>query len=376
MTGPLAPPADPDPDTDTDLATDPRVHAPHRLGDLVVAPVGWGTLPLTGGYGAAPGGRTDELVGRLLDVVLAGGQAPPLVDTADFYGAGAVEEQLGRTLGHRRDDVVLAGRGGAVVDGPGRPRRIDGSPAHLRRACEASLRRLRTDHLDLYSLARVDPRVPLEESVGALHDLVRAGLVRHVGLSEVTGEELRRACAVGPVAAVASEWSLVSRDVEADVVPVARALGVVIVACSPLARGLLGGGVPEPGEGDYRRNHPRFAPGNLPGNNRLARRAAALAAAAGWDPAAAALAWVLGAGDGARDVVALVGTVRPAHLRTACAAAHRDLPPAVRAGLEACFPVGGVAGDRRPRVPGTAADPTTAPASVETASSAERDARP
>lgn len=310
----------------------------------LVSAVGWGCLGLTGGYGGVDAAAAPALVRDVLD------QGVTLLDTADFYGGGEVERLLGGALAGRRDEAVIATRGGAVFSGSERPTSFDGSPEFLRAACEASLRRLGTDRIDLYYLARVDPEVPVEESVGGLADLVAEGKIGHIGLSEVSPGVLRRAHAVHPVAAVASEYSLWSRDVESEVLPTARELGVGFVACSPLGRGFLTGTVATErlAEGDYRRNHPRFAPDNAGRNRILLDAAAEIAADAGIPLGRLALAWVLAQGD---DVVPIPGTVRRAHLLENTAAAAERLSSAQAARLAACFPADAIAGSRLPGRP-------------------------
>ncbi|SEB30972.1 Predicted oxidoreductase [Streptomyces misionensis] len=306
--------------------------------------VGLGCLGLTGGYGRVDADAAVDVVRAALD------RGVTLLDTADFYGGGSVEELLGRALAGRREQAVIATRGGAVFAGSRRPTAFDGSPAFLRRACEASLRRLGTDHIDLYHLARVDPKVPVEESVGGLAELVAEGKIRHIGLSEAPADVLRRAHAVHPVAAVAAEYSLWSRDVEDAVLPVARELGIGLVACSPLGRGFLAGavGANGPAEGDYRRNHPRFAPENLARNRVLLGEAARIAEETGVPLGRLALAWVLTRGE---DIVPIPGTVRREHLLENIAAAAERLSAADAARLADCFPADAVAGSRLPGDP-------------------------
>lgn len=327
-----------------DLRTRPRrLAATRTLGGAPVPALGLGCLALTGGYGAVAEAEAVATVRAALDRGIG------LLDTADFYGGGSVETLLGRAVAGRRDEAFLATRGGALFSGPARPTAFDGSPGYLRTACEASLRRLGTDRIDLYYLARVDPAVPVEESVGALAELVAEGKIRHIGLSEVTGEQLRRAAAVHPVAAVASEYSLWSRDVEDGVLPVARELGSSLVACSPLGRGFLTGTIREPSalpEGDYRRNHPRFSADNLPRNEALLDRATRIGDEVGVPLRRLALAWVLSRGD---DVIPIPGTRSVAHLEDNIAAAAHRLPADAAQALAELFSPQAVAGSRLPR---------------------------
>ncbi|WP_243740824.1 aldo/keto reductase [Streptomyces sp. 8K308] len=219
-----------------------------------------------------------------------------LVDTADIYGAGHSEELIGRVLGPRRSEITLATKFGGDVDERGRLVPGMGRADYIRGALTASLRRLGTDHVDLYYLHRLDPSTPVEDTVGVLAELVREGLIGHIGLSEVSGATLRRAHAVHPVAAVQTEYSLLSRAPEADVLPACRELGVGFVAYSPLGRGLLGGTVrtaEDLGPRDWRRGNPRFQADNLPHNVSLAEAVATLADASGISAAQLALAWLL-----------------------------------------------------------------------------------
>jgi len=302
-----------------------------KLGDLVVAAVGLGTLPLSAGYGPVDPAAAAAVLRRALDLGLT------LVDTADFYGGGAVEELVGRALSGRRSEAVLATRGGAILRGSARPTEFDGSPGFLRRACADSLRRLGTDHIDLYYLARPDPRVPIEESVGALAELVAAGMVREIGLSEVSGELLRRAHAVHPVAALQSEYSLWERGHEADALPTARELGVGFVAHTPLGRGFLTGTLDSADRlapNDYRRRQPRFAPEALARDYARLEAARPHAARLGVSLGELALAWLL-----ARDpgLVPIPGTRSGAHLAANAAAARLVLPPELVAELSGLF---------------------------------------
>lgn len=269
-------------------------------------------------------------------------------DTADFYGGGANEEVVGRALAGHRDRIVLATKVGLVQGPDGTAPSVDGSPAHIREACAASLRRLGTDVIDLYYLHRVDPRVPIEESVRAMAGLVAEGRVRHLGLSEVGPETLRRAHAVHPITAVQSEYSLWTRDPEDGVLPACRELGIGFVPFSPLGRGFLTGTVRSPAvlaRGDFRRGLPRFAPENLEANLRLAERLRALASARGATPAQVALAWLLARGD---EIVPIPGTKRIPFLEENLRAGDLRLSRCDRAELEALFPPGAARGARYP----------------------------
>ncbi|WP_448190521.1 aldo/keto reductase [Azospirillum sp. sgz301742] len=274
-----------------------------------------------------------------------------LLDTADMYGLGHNEELLGRFLKGRRGRVQVATKFGirrTGSDEKGYVRVVDSSPAYLREAVEGSLRRLGVEVIDLYYAHRLNPATPVEETVGAMAELVRQGKVRHLGLSEVRGETLRRAQAMHPIAAVQSEYSLWTRDVEADVLPVCRELGVGFVAYSPLGRGFLTGtvaGTDELEADDFRRLSPRFQPGALEENRRLADALAEVARAVGCTPAQLSLAWVLSRG---KDIVPIPGTKRRKYLAENAAAASLSVSAEVLARLDALFPPGAAAGERYP----------------------------
>lgn len=263
---------------------------------------------------AAVYGRPDPVQARAaIDRAVERGVT--LLDTAEMYGNGASERFVGEALRGRRDGMVLASKTG-ITTWPviGMPRGLDGRPERIRRAIDGSLRRLRTDHLDLYYLHRVDPKVPIEDSVGAMSQLVAAGKVRAIGVSEVTAEQLRRAHATHPITAVQTEWSLFSRELEAEVVPTARELGIGIVAYSPLGRGMLSGTTAATTRlplVDYRRFLPRWRRENLAANLEAVEIVADVARRHSVTPAQVALAWVLARGD---DVVPIPGTKRPRFL--------------------------------------------------------------
>ncbi len=241
-----------------------------------------------------------------------------------MYGPFTNEELLGTALAGRRDAVTLATKFGirwAPTEDDPMNRVIDGSPENVRRSIEGSLQRLRTDHVDLYYQHRIDPNVPIEETVGALAELVAEGKVRHIGLSEASADTIRRAHAVHPIAAVQSEYSLWSRDIEAEVLPALRELGIGLVAYSPLGRGFLSGRFSSPDEldeHDFRRHQPRFAAEHLDANQRLAAKVGELAAEKGCTSGQLALAWVLAQGD---FIVPIPGTKRRAYLEENVAAA-------------------------------------------------------
>ncbi|WP_409182927.1 aldo/keto reductase [Amycolatopsis sp. VS8301801F10] len=305
----------------------------HRISRL-----GLGCMSMTGSYG-----RTDprEAAATLLEALDSG---VTMFDTGDFYGDGANEELLGRTLARHRDRVVLATKTGVRRTAEGLV--PAGSPEDLRRACDASLRRLRTDHVDLYYLARVDPTVPIEESVGALADLVAQGKARGIGLSEVSSATIRRAHAVHPISAVQTEYSLWERHVERDILPAIRSIDAILVAYSPLGRGLLTGAVRsttryEPG--DFRATVPRYNGDALKANLAIVDAVTHLAAAKGVTPAQIALAWLLARGN---DIVPIPGSSRRAHLRDNLAALDLQLTAADLRDIDAAVPDTGAAGAR------------------------------
>jgi aryl-alcohol dehydrogenase-like predicted oxidoreductase len=271
-----------------------------------------------------------------------------LIDTSDMYGRGENERLVGRALHDRRDRAVLATKGGLVRrDDDPSYRHVDGRPDYIRAACDASLQRLGVDHVDVYYLHRVDPNVPVEETVGAMAELVAAGKTRHLGLSEAVPETLRRAASVAPIAALQSEYSLFTRDVEHNgVVATARELGMGLVAYAPLGRGILTGAVRSTdalGERDLRRKIPRFDAGNFERNVVLVDQLAALARTIDSTPAQLALSWLLTRGD---DVIALPGCERIEHVEENRRAADITLDAAMLARIEALFPPGAAAGAR------------------------------
>ncbi len=272
-----------------------------------------------------------------------------LLDTADMYGYGKNEELVGQVVRERRREVVLATKFGIVRD-PTDPtkRRFDGRPEYVRSACDASLKRLGVDVIDLYYQHRVDPTVPIEETVGAMAELVRLGKVRALGLSEAAPETLRRASAVHPIAALQSEYSLWTRDPEDGVLAACRELNIAFVAYSPLGRGFLTGAIRQVQDldaGDYRRQTPRFQGDNLAANLKLVERVEKLAAKKGCTPAQLALAWVLAQG---KDIIAIPGTKRRTRLEENLGALGLRLSQGDIAGLSAAFPRDAVAGPRYP----------------------------
>lgn len=310
-----------------------------NLGELTVSAQGLGCMGMSHGYGDADDDRSVATIHRALELGVT------LLDTSDFYGSGHNEELIGRALAGRRDQAVVATKFG-FANRLGEPAHIRGDAAYVRQACEASLRRLGTDHIDLYYLHRVDPDVPIEETVGAMAELVQAGKVRHLGLSEASAQTVRRAHAVHPIAALQSEWSLWTRDIEAEAAPTCRELGVGLVPFSPLGRGFLTGryrslrGLPE---SDLRRTQPRFADGNLERNLAIVDKLDELAAEKETTAGQLALAWLQHRGD---DVVPIPGTRRIAYLEENVAALSVPLSPQDLAAIDAAAPPAEVAGTR------------------------------
>lgn len=307
---------------------------------LEVSAIGYGCFGIT-----AYGEHEEQVVERTVRAAVESGVT--MFDTADSYGPHTNERMLGRWLAGVREQVTIATKFGQVR-GTGGGRQVDGSPDYVRAACDASLERLGTDVIDLYYLHRVDPEVPIEETVGAMAGLVAAGKVRHLGLSEVGSATLRRAHAVHPIAAVQSEYSLWTRDVERDVLGTLRELGVGLVAYSPLGRGFLTGAIRDSstlGEKDLRRNNPRFAPENLSTNLELITSVETIADRVGATPSQVALAWVLSRGD---DVVPIPGTTKVGNLATNLGALDVRLDAEDIAELDALTERHQVAGDRYP----------------------------
>ena len=309
-----------------------------RLGDLTVSKLGLGCMGMSAFYGATDDDESIATIHRALELGVT------LIDTADAYGNGHNEELVGRALAGRRQEVVLATKFGNRREGE--KRWVDNRPEWIRDAIENSLRRLQTDHVDLYYMHRRDPEVPIEESVGAMAQLVERGKVRAIGLSEVSAETLRAAQQVHPIAALQSEWSLFTRKIEEEIVPTARDLGVGIVPYSPIGRGLLAGALTSPddlAENDTRRRHPRFERENLEANLKLVERVREIAEEAGCTPAQLAIAWVLDQGD---DVVPIPGTKRVRYLEENVAAAEIELSEEQLERIDQAVPAGAWRGER------------------------------
>ena len=292
-----------------------------NIGELNVSRIGLGAMGMSSSYTGA-GTDDDEsirTIHRALDLGLT------LIDTAEVYGPFTNEELVGRAIKERRDEVVLATKFGMISHSGRGADVLDSSPGSIRTAIEGSLRRLDTDHIDLYYQHRVDPATPIEDTVGVLADLVREGKVRYIGLSEAAPSTIRRANGVHPITAVQSEYSLWTRDPEANVLPLLAELGIGFVAYSPLGRGFLTGKVPSPDElsdTDFRKTNPRFSGENFEHNLRLAKDVETIAAEVGATPAQVALAWLLAQGDG---IVPIPGTKRVARVEENIAADDVEL---------------------------------------------------
>lgn len=307
-----------------------------------IFPVGLGCMGMSEFYGPSDDDASVAVIQHALD------RGVSFLDTADMYGVGRNEELVGRAVAGRRDDVVLATKFALVRGDDGSFRGISGRPEYVKQACEASLRRLGVDHIDLYYQHRVDREVPIEDTVGAMAELVKEGKVIHLGLSEAAPATLRRACAVHPIAALQTELSLWSRDPEDELIGTCAELGVTFVAYSPLGRGFLTGAIKSVADlaaDDYRRHSPRFTGDNFDKNLQLVDKITELAANKGVTPAQLALAWVLTRGE---HVVTIPGTRSQARVDENAAAADVTLSHEELATIDAIAPKGAAIGTRYP----------------------------
>ena len=310
--------------------------------DLMVSRMGLGCMGMSEFYGPGEEGESIRTIHRAFALGIN------FLDTADIYGLGRNEELVGKAIRDRRHKAILATKFGNVRGKDGSWLGVSGKPDYVRSCCEASLRRLGVDVIDLYYQHRVDPETPIEETVGAMAELVRQGKVRYLGLSEAAPATIRRACAVHPITALQTEYSLWTRDPEAEVLRTCRENGIAFVAYSPLGRGALTGAIrnlDDLAEGDYRRNAPRFTGGNLSRNLSLVDRLAEMAAGKKCRPAQLALAWLLARG---QDIIPIPGTKRVNRLEENVGALEVSLTPEEVARLDAAFPVGAAAGTRYP----------------------------
>ena len=309
---------------------------------LSVSAIGLGLMSMSGVYGKGDDAESIAVVHKALDLGVN------FVDSSDMYGWGQNEELLGRAIKGRRDQVVLTTKFGQVQSPDGKGNLVDGSPAHVARACDASLKRLGVDVIDLYSQHRVDPKVPIEDTVGAMARLVDQGKVRFIGLSEAAPATITRAHAVHPISAVQTEYSLLYRNPAEETLPTCRDRGISYVAYSPLGRGFLTGTIHElddiPAD-DRRRQHPRFQEQNFDHNRKLIVQIEDMAEEKGVTPSQLVLAWLLAQGD---DVLPIPGTKHVARLEENAGAAAVKLDAADLARIDAAMPPGSAAGSRYP----------------------------
>jgi aryl-alcohol dehydrogenase-like predicted oxidoreductase len=313
-----------------------------RLGatNVMISAIGLGCMGMSEFYGPRNDEESIRTIHHALDIDVN------FLDTADVYGMGHNEELVGRAIGQRRDEVVLATKFGNVRDANGAWIDVSGKPEYVAKQCDSSLKRLGVDHIDLYYQHRVDVNVPIEETVGAMKRLVEVGKVKYIGLSEAAPATVKRAHKVHPISALQTEYSLWTRDPEAQIIPLCRELNITFVAYSPLGRGFLTGSIKRPEDlkpDDYRRNAPRFQGENLQKNIEIAERVRQFAARKSWTPAQLALAWLLAQGE---HIVAIPGTKKVERLNENAAAATMNLDPQELAEIGEAIPAGAAAGER------------------------------
>lgn len=313
-----------------------------KLGNqgLIVSELGLGCMGMSEFYGTGDEAESIATIHRALELGVT------FFDTADMYGRGENEELVGKAIAQHREQVVIATKFGIQRGEDNSFRGISGSPEYVRSACEASLKRLNTEYIDLYYQHRVDPKVPIEDTVGAMAELVQQGKVRYIGLSEASAATIRRATKVHPISALQSEYSLWSRDIEDEIIPTIAELGIGLVAYSPLGRGFLSGTVTKIDDlapDDYRRNSPRFQGENFDKNLQLVERVKEIASSKGVTPGQLALAWLLAKSD---EIVPIPGTKRRVYLEENVIATQIELSPNELQNLEEVAPKNSVMGDR------------------------------